>query len=278
MVSFKFSFIVLFFLISFRALNGASFVNNSFSTFPVALLQKECEICFIEVNFTECMPCCSNSHQLHFSCFQNILNQDDRKRLHCPLCREEFIHSVSELFDLFLSTDSKLTAEHQIIRNHLDVFKIIKPDEVSSQNWSLMFKDILTKNISDPIRLNLFFDLNVINDINITFNDDSCAISALIHKIQTGNDDVTEKQIRKDMLTILLNNPQLILDRKDPQTERHIIYNSIDASLFDVFLKILDASPQVNITDVFNYLLEFLNRENFIAYILEHRSSNIIFS
>lgn len=259
--------------------NHISSSSSSCISFPVLAsvpveeveTQKFCEICYVEVDLVDCLQCCTNNHHLHSSCFQTILSQPARYQYKCPLCREKLIFGTDELFNLVYSTDPSQTQKCILIKNHLKLYKSLRPQEFETIDWKYLLEFYITA--INPEHLRFFLQLELV-DINSTFSDGSCAISLLIDTFgRSFHEHCNDHLIQK--FQILLSHRNLILNRQVSKSNLHLIYHAIDANHFEIFLQILDASPQLNILKVFSYASAISDRLPFTKFLLDNRSSDI---
>lgn len=141
---------------------------------------------------------------------------------------------------------------------------------------------------------NLIDSNNNLFDINRSFCNliDSCPLSFLFEHYRIQNDALNIQhhptsstsstltasgRIKKEQLQskidILIRRPGIILDRVI--SDRHLIYHAIDASQFESFCLILQASrPKLDILKVFHSVCELPDKETFFDYFLNDENLN----
>lgn len=242
---------------------------------PPTATQKTCEICMENVELSNCFRCCSNSHDLHLRCFANLFLSTNRATHKCPLCREQLISNRTHLHSLIIETDPQENPEKwAVISGHVQIFKLIRAAEMVERNWSPTFYQILTKSKSDHLRA--FLDLDLI-DVNHTFDSGECAVSVLFHGLYLYHLETQRVKRLQGNFEVLLSHPHLRLNRfvGIGPTRRHLIYHAITANLFDAFLLILDASPQIDLAAIFRHVSEISHRELFFYYLLTCKSFDL---
>lgn len=183
--------------------------------------------------------------------------------------------SPVRLPSLAIQTDPQVYPQKwDALAGHVALFKFIKPIELASLNWSVAFYHILSK--GTPGYLLAFLQLNLIG-VNHTFDNGECAISILLHGSYLYRLETQRVSRLQANLNVILDQPNLILNRHAGATSspRHLIFHSIDANLFPVFLQILDASPKINYPAIFRYVCEISHREIFFNYLLTCKLFNL---
>lgn len=255
--------------------NSLDFSMTSIGSILDNEFQKTCEICFGVVEMEECPQCCINGHRIHFDCFKAILGSSDIALHKCPLCRDPFLSKPSDVFDEIIESDPGVDpVKWPILESHYRAFLDLKPLQMAQINWPHALFHVITK--GSPFLLEHLLRLPNI-DINFSFKNGECAISILMHGIQIYHEQQHVEPI-KTKLNIVLNHPNIRLDRMNGILPRHLIYEAVDLNNFQIFLMILEASSSsslLDISELFRYICYKDDKEIFFNYLLTCESFDL---
>ena len=214
---------------------------------------KLCEVCYRTVQISDCFSCCSNGHRLHLDCFKQILSSAHPVQRKCPLCRNQLISRPTKLLVELLNNDPEQHPElWNTLEGHFHILLSLKPTEMAQLNWDEALSTILAQ--GKPAHLRRFLELPQFIDVNAKFENGECAVSTLLIGISLHQAEELRVCRLRENLQIILNHPEIILNRWTGILPRHLIYEAVDCANFHVFLQILDASPDLNLAELFRYI------------------------
>lgn len=228
---------------------------------------QQCVICLETVRFEDCEPCCVNGHLLHLTCFAEMIKVSYRAHLKCPICRIPLIRDSDDFHVKIATTLPSDEKQWKVISGHQKALMAAGQLTLHDQRWYHFYFSIIDQ--GNHMELQRFLQLKLIDINRKDSRTDHCALIRLFEKIcrfnlyRSGN---VERLMQK--VEILLAQPEILLDRLDEKTDRHIIYWAIDANHFNAFLRIIDASAQLDLSNVFGYICSIPNREVFYHYLL----------
>ena len=225
-----------------------------------------CDICFHVVSVSDFLPCCTNGHTIHFNCFKTILEINDPARHRCPMCRNGLIAQPQQLHtELQRGHPSNYWA---VLEGHFRVLFAAKPLEMARLNWQDALLNVITK--GKPAHLRHFLALADLIDVNFTFSNQECAISTLLLGIALYKSEEHRVKRLKDNLDILVEHPQIQLNRMSGILPRHLIYYAVDSGHFPVFPVFLHSAPGLNLPELLRYICYQPDHEarRFFDYLL----------
>jgi hypothetical protein len=219
----------------------------------------ECYICFEEIIPSDKAFCCRRGHSIHKPCFAAILTESIKERHICSFCRDPLITSASEYLDLVRSSDLYDPDPKKInfIVGHKEPLIAAGILDTNSVEWENLFKSFLTDRSARDLKRFLEFEFD---SINRTFpSDGECPLSFLLNS-----------KIRKDSsFNVILSFPSLELDHVNPFTDEHLVYSTIRADEFSLFLRVMEASPKLDRFEVFKFVCTHNTPDSFFHYFLQ---------
>lgn len=194
----------------------------------------------------------------------------------CPKCNQSLIQSPSDLLNCIVSIKSCDFNTWHLILNHIKFFNETgrSSRELRNLDWSEAYRQILIN--SDSGQLGRFLDLNFV-DVNVDFRDETCALTALIRELYYQRNFQFKIGPLLDNLQVLLSHPKIVLNRRIRQDDSyiHIIQETIEFDSFDLFLIILEASPNLNLNEIFKCVCRKRNRQRFFDHFLNLKSLDV---
>ena len=224
---------------------------------------KCCEICLVNVRLSDCHCCCRNGHFLHFECFAQLIQHSNPDLHRCPLCREALFTVPDRIRDVVMHCDpGEDGSVWRAVEGHIQVFTRIDPEILKNVNWKVALFYLGLNGSSAHLRS--FIGLNL---VSLNEPDNHSVFSVLLSKICRGGHDRC-----RDNFLVLLAHPEIDLNLS---AGRHLIYRIIDSDFFDVFLLVLEVSPNLDLTHVFRYVCSLPSRVLFFNYLLTCKSFDL---